>query len=292
MNTLFGMKVFQHVVELQSFISASQKLDISPPMITKYIKSLEEHLEVRLLNRTSRRISLTNEGKIYYDSCVEILNEIDQVESALKCRSVIPQGVLKIAVPSWFYFEKFNDSIKEYSNKYPEVSIELYSSDRIVDLVETGIDLALRVTEQPYSSLIAKRINKVSFFIVGSEEYFKTHKKPQDISDLENHTFIVTNNIKENNYINYIENGETKKVRIKDKYLTNNTMMAANFSNSGLGLTVLPEYIIKEKYFSNLEIVLPNLYLSNKYLFTVYSSRKFLSPKVRTFIDFITLKFK
>lgn len=292
MNTLFGMKVFQYVVELQSFVSASQKLDISPPMITKYIKSLEEHLEVRLLNRTSRRISLTNEGKIYYDSCVEILNEIDQVESALKCRSVIPQGVLKIAVPSWFYFEKFNDSIKEYSNKYPEVSIELYSSDRIIDLVETGIDLALRVTEQPYSSLIAKKINKVNFFIVGSEEYFKTHKKPQNISDLENHTFIVTNNIKENNYINYIENGETKKVKIKNKYLTNNTMMAANFSNSGLGLTLLPEYIIKEKYFSNLKMVLPNLHLSNKYLFTVYSSRKFLSPKVRTFIDFITLKFK
>lgn len=291
MDILLSMKIFRKVVELNSFVGASEKLDISTAMTSKYIKNLEDHLGVRLLNRTSRRLSLTNEGKIYYDSCTEILNDLEEVESAIKCASVVPTGILKVAVPAWFNFNYFTEGITAYCKKYPEVLLEISLNDRLIDLVEEGIDVALRVTYEPNSNLIARRICNVNFFITGSEKYLETYGTPKSISDFEKHKFINSNHSKQRNSLFYIENEIIKQIDVKPAMITNNTTLILKSALSGLGLAFLPEYLVNEcesiGSATKLKIVLPELKFPQHYLFAVYSSRRFLSPKVRTFIDFM-----
>jgi DNA-binding transcriptional LysR family regulator len=293
MDTLFSMKVFRQVVEMKSFVSASDKLDISTAMTSKHVKHLEEYLGVRLLNRTSRNLSLTDEGKIYYDSCAEILNELEEAESALKCSSVIPRGVLKVAAPVWFNISNFTDGISQYCEKYPEVIIDFILNDRMVDLVEEGIDIALRVTSEPHSTLIARRISQINFNIVGSPKYLAKHGRPSRPEDLLNHKFIVNNSTKQKNNLYFKCGEEQRHIEVKSVLNTNNTTLISQAAASGIGLAFLPAVLIKDEALVNkLEIVLPELSFPPVYLYAVYSSRRFLSPRVRTFIDFMVDWFK
>lgn len=289
MDLFFSIKIFQKVVELNSFSQAGEKLNMSTAMTSKYIKGLEEHLGVRLLNRTSRKISLTNEGKIYYERSSEILNELDDVESALKSTSVTPSGLLRITVPSWFGFKQFTDGVTKYSEKYPNVTVEILLNDKLYDLVEENIDLALRVVYDPQSSLIAKRICEVKFFIVGSKEYLDKYGRLESILDIKKHKFITQNHIKQKNILSYKENNQIKTIDIKPSLVTDNTIFSLESSLSGMGLAFVPEYLINQEHLKDkVEIVLPNITFPEHYLFAVYSSKRFLSPKVRTFIDFIS----
>ncbi|MFN4151641.1 MAG: LysR family transcriptional regulator [Candidatus Sericytochromatia bacterium] len=289
MDLFFSIKIFQKVVELNSFSQAGERLDLSTAMTSKYIKGLEEHLGVRLLNRTSRKISLTNEGKIYYERCSEILNELEDVESALKSTSVTPSGLLRITIPSWFGFRKFTEGISKYSEKYPNVTVEILLNDKLYDLVEENIDLALRVVYDPQSSLIAKRICEVKFFIVASKEYLNKYVTPQNILDLKKHKFITQNHTKQKNILYYKENNQIKNIDLNPSLITDNTIFSLESSLSGMGLAFVPEYLINQEHLKDkVEIVLPDVTFPEHYLFAVYSSKRFLSPKVRTFIDFIS----
>jgi DNA-binding transcriptional LysR family regulator len=289
MDLFFSIKIFQKVVDLNSFSQAAERLNMSTAMTSKYIKSLEEHLGVRLLNRTSRKISLTNEGRIYYERCSEILNDLEDVESALKCTSVIPSGLLRITVPSWFGFKKFTEGISKYSEKYPNVTIELFLNDRIYDLVEENIDVALRVVSDPNSNLIAKRICEVKFFIVASKEYLDKYGRLENINEIKKHKFITLNHVKQKNLLTYKEKNQIKAIDLKSSLITDNTSFSLESAISGMGLAFIPEYLITQELLdTKLEIVLPETILSEHYLFAVYSSKRFLSPKVRTFIDFMS----
>lgn len=293
MDTLFSMKVFKQVVELSSFIGASDRLNISTAMTSKHIKNLEEYLGVRLLNRTSRKLSLTNEGRIYYDSCAEILNELEETEASLKCSAAVPTGTLKVAVPVWFNISSFTDGISKYCEKYPEVLIELSLNDRLVDLVEEGIDIALRVTSDPHSTLIARRICPIKFGIVGSKKYLDKYGRPKHYSDLANHKFVINNNTRLKNNLIFKDGDQEKSMQLKVVLNTNNTSLVSKAVGSGIGLSYLPELLINEESpASKLEFVLPDLEFPPLYLFAVYSSRRFLSPRVRTFIDFMVDWFK
>lgn len=294
MDTLFSMKVFQQIAELGSFIAASEKLDISKAMTSKHIKHLEEHLGVRLINRTSRRISLTNEGKIYFERCNEIINDLEETEASLKSSNASPKGVLKVAVPNWFQFRHFTNGVKKYQEKYPDVMIDFSLNDRMVDLVEEGIDIALRVTNEPHSNLIARRICKVNFFITGNKTYLDKYGRPKNPYDLKEHKYISQTSTKMKNSLPLIYENKEISIEMKQIISTNSTALIAQMAASGVGLGLLPEYLISEEPLKNeLEIVLPEYTINmNVYLFAVYSSRKFLSPKVRTFIDFMAQWFK
>lgn len=294
MDTLYSMRVFKQVIDLNSFVAAAEKLDISTSVTSKHIKYLEEYLAVRLINRTSRRLSLTAEGKIFYDSCVDILNGFDEAQALLKSKTVTPKGLLKIAVPVWFINSDFTDAIATYLKKYPEVMVEVSLNDRIVDLVEEGIDIALRVTNEPHSTLIARRICEIKFVLVGSNDYLKIHGRPKKLSDLEKHKFIVINHTGLKKQFVFKVKDKIEQVEVTPTLSCNNTSFAAQASASGIGLALLPELLIQESSIhSKLEILLPEYAVPNLYfLYAVYSTRHFLSPKVRTFIDFMVEWYK
>lgn len=294
MDTLYSMRVFKQVIDMNSFVGASEKLDISTSVTSKHIKYLEEYLDVRLINRTSRRLSLTPEGKIFYDSCVEILNGFDETEASLKSKKVIPKGLLKVATPVWFINSNFTDAIASYLKKYPEVIVEVSLNDRIVDLVEDGIDVALRITNEPHSTLIARRICEIKFALVGSKEYLKTNGIPKHPSDLGKHKFIVINNTGLKTNFVFKINDKVEQVEVIPTLTCNNTSFAAQASASGIGLALLPELLIRESSTkSELKILLSDYAVPNLYfLYAVYSTKRFLSPKVRTFIDFMVEWYK
>lgn len=294
MDKFFMMKVFHQIIDTGSFIAASEKLGISKAMTSTHIKNLEDDLSVRLINRSSRKISLTNEGRIYYERCKEILKELEETESSLKSSIVNPKGLLRVAIPSWFQFKNFTQAIKKYHEKYPEVEIEFSLNDRIVDLVEEGIDLALRVTPEPHSNLIARRIIPIKFCIVGSKEYLDKYGRPNNLEDLKKYEWVQTSHIKVKNGIPFQDGDKTVYLDLKQIITANSTIMIATLAASGVGLVILPELLIKDEIVSNcFEQVLPEYSINiENYLYAVYSSRRYLSPKVRTFIDFMVEWFK
>jgi DNA-binding transcriptional LysR family regulator len=293
MDKLISMKLFTEIIDTGSFIGAAEKLDISKAMASKYIQFLEDDLGIRLINRTSRKISLTEEGRIYFEHCKELFNELEETEASLKNSTTSPKGTLKVAIPNWFQFRYFAEGINKYLEKYPKVTVDLSLSDRVVDLVEEGIDLALRVTTEPHFNLIARRICEVKFHVVGSKEYFDKYGWPQKPSDLENHKYVNQTSSKHGNMPFKDEN---KRITIKTKEVAsaNTTSMVAQMVAAGIGYAPLPEFLINDEPFkSKLKIVLNDYPIDMKtYLFAVYLNRRYLSPKVRTFIDFMVDWFK
>jgi DNA-binding transcriptional LysR family regulator len=294
MDKFATMKVFQQIIDTGSFIAASEKLGISKAMTSTHIRNLEDELGVRLINRTSRKISLTNEGRIYYERCREILKEVEETEASLKSSTANPKGLLRVAIPNWFQFKSFTEAIKKYREKYPEVEIDFSLNDRIVDLVEEGIDLALRVTAEPHSNLIARRIIPVSFCIAGSKEYFDKNGRPEKPEDLAKYEWVQTSHIRIKGGIPLKDGDKIVHVEMKQVITANSTIMVATLGASGAGLIILPELLVRDEIIKDcLEVVLPEYpVMVENYLFAVYSSRRYLSPKVRTFIDFMVDWFK
>lgn len=294
MDTLLSMKVFRQVAEQQSFVRAAERLNLSPAMTSKHIQHLEEYLGVRLLHRTSRRVSLTQEGKLYFERCSEILHELDATEAALRQASHKPRGVLQIAAPVWMHQRRFTEALAAYCRQYPEVRLDLNLEDRVVDLVEESVDLALRVTAEPHSNLIARRICPMPIVIVGSKRWLDAHGRPQRPEELSHYPMIVNHSLRVWNSLSYLGPDGPRQLQVKPVLQTNNTSLIAQAAASGIGLAVLPEWLLDDLSLSQeLEIVLPEIRWPEPfYLYAVYTSRRFQSPKVRSFIDHMLAWFK
>ncbi len=156
MDTLISMRVFRAVVELESFVRAAERLELSPAMASKHVMHLERQLGARLLNRSSRHLSLTESGRVYFDQCREMLDSLDEVAATLGRTAVVPRGMLKLSAPVWFANPIFTRALAAYRERCPEVAFDIDLSGRAVNLVEEGFDLALRVGQAPAASLIAR----------------------------------------------------------------------------------------------------------------------------------------
>lgn len=178
------MQVFRQVAELGSFVRAAEKLNLSTAMVNKHVRRLEEQLGVRLLQRTSRRVSLTHEGKLYLERLGDLLNELEALEALLSRAAIQPRGLLRIAAPVWLHQRSFGEALAAYRERYPEVLIDLQLSDRLQDLVEESLDLALRVTSSPHESLIASKLTQMPFRVVASPAYLAKWGRPSSPEQL------------------------------------------------------------------------------------------------------------
>lgn len=289
MDTFLSMKVFRQVVESGSFVAAAERLDLSTAMTSKHVMNLERNLGVRLLNRTSKHMSLTEIGTVYYEQCQEILDRLDVVEAAVRRSAVAVRGVLKITAPVWFANPIFTKALAEYRSRYPDVLLELNLNDRIVDLVEEGFDLALRVTVDHSSVLLARRICPIQFKLVGSPNYLLKHGYPINPSELSNHLLLTYSysQFEDGVVVHHGANGrETIKMTISMR--SNSTSMLYQAALVGSGLTFLPKWLIEEDLASGRLVGLKPEYMLPHVLEAVYTSRRYLSPKVRTFVDFLS----
>jgi len=287
MDRLTSMSVFVTVVDRGSFSAAAEQLQLSRASASKHIAALENCLGGRLLNRTTRRISLTEAGKAYYQRCNQILEDVAEAECVVTGFSSEPRGQLRVNAPMSFGTKQFADIVATFCQAHPDIGIELSLNDRIVDVIEEGYDLSIRITQLKDSSLIARKLAPCHRVLCASPNYLKTHGRPAEPDDLDQHAclhYAYSEGGK-----NWILNGPDgeHQIRIRPQLTANNGDVLYAAARLGLGIALLPTFIVGDAIRAgDLDIVLPAYQPLGINIYAVYASRKHLSAKVRTFIDF------
>jgi DNA-binding transcriptional LysR family regulator len=288
MDTLVSIRVFCAVAELKSFSAAAERLAMSPAMTSKHVMHLEAHLSARLLNRTSRHVSLTETGALYFEQARQMMEGLDEVEAAVSQTMLAPKGRLRMSAPVWMANPLFAEVLADYRARYPDVTLEIDLSGRLVNLVEEGFDLALRATATPDPGLIARKLAEIPFHLVASPVYLKRAGRPKSLADLNGQPFLAYNVVMGDGTLE-LGGPEARQMVKFDPVLKSNTeglLHAAALH--GMGLTFLPAWMIRQDIAEKrLELVLPQAAALTAQLLGVYPSRKYLSAKVRTFLDFV-----
>ncbi|SAK62399.1 LysR family transcriptional regulator [Caballeronia catudaia] len=288
MDALTSLRVFREVVEAGSFVKAAERLDISTAMTSKHVANLERQLGVRLLNRTTRHLSLTEAGSVYYEQCSEALDILQAAQAAVGVQTAQPQGVLKVTAPGWFANRKFADLLVAYQARYPGVLVDLRLENRFVDLVEEGYDMAIRATSEPSPSLIVRPLCTMPFVLAGSTAYLERHGRLRHPDDVARHRLVLPTYT---NIDSVTLTGPDGAFIVKNHAVlkTNDTSMALQLVRAGLGLAYFPAWIVEPELASGALVrVLPNYTAFAPSVYAVYTSRKYMTTKVRTFIDFLS----
>ncbi|MBR0835430.1 LysR family transcriptional regulator [Bradyrhizobium manausense] len=289
MDSLVSMRVFCLVAELKSFATAAQRLRISPAMVSKHVMQLEKRLGTRLLNRTSRRVSLSESGALYFEQARQMLDSLDEIEAAVGNTTVVPHGTLRLTAPVWMANTMFAGVLADYQARYPEVRLDVDLSGRLVNLVEEGFDLALRATGAPDEALIARPITSVPFYMVAAPAFIKRAGRPATFADLAGQALLHYALYPGESFSFTGEHGP-ETVKLNPVLRSGNETLLHMAALEGMGLAFLPKWLVAEDIASGrLEHVMPEHIIFVGKLFAVYPSRKYLSAKVRTFIDFIAV---
>lgn len=189
MDTLVSMKVFRHVVEVGSFVGAAERMEMSAAMASKHVMHLEQQLGARLLNRTTRRVAPTEAGREYYERLSQVLTELEEAEQVVGAASVVPQGRLRVSSLSAFGLSHVMAAVADYAAQYPQVIVDMTLSDRVVELIDEGFDVAIRASPSGLksSSLIARQIATAHLVLCASPAYLRRHGTPKTVADLARH---------------------------------------------------------------------------------------------------------
>ena len=288
MDKLMSMRVFSAVAKNRSFSVAAKKLSISKAMVSKHIKSLENSLSVRLFNRTTRKLNLTDAGSSYYEKVNIILSEIDETESAISQLNSEPKGKLKVmAQPSFGAFH-LSRALSLYLKKYTEVTVNLELSHRIPDLVEENIDLAFHVGELNDSMYVSRRIASARRVICASPEYIKKIGMPKKPEDLLNHNCLIYMPRNDMGKWEFLDKGKRKKIKVTGDIQCNSGDALRVASIQSRGITQLPTYMVGlDIQAGRLQAVLEDFEPEKQPIYAIYNHRKYISAKIKTFIDFI-----
>ncbi|MGH7108189.1 MAG: LysR substrate-binding domain-containing protein [Acetobacteraceae bacterium] len=286
MDTLTGIKVFLQVVESGSFVAAADRLDVSTAMVSKHVMSVEQRLGVRLLNRNSRTLSLTEPGRIYFERCKVILDDLEETELQLGTLGSSPRGTLRITCPSWFASHLFATLLARYRAQFPEILLDISFEDRLVDLVEDGYDLALRMSprlESLPAGLIARPVRPLPFLIAASRKYIERNGAPESPQDLPHHDCIAVGNMD-----SWVFVGPKGRSEVPARIVQRFRSMAGvpHAVAAGNGLAPLPMTLFEEPAFQDVLVpVLRDYPLWQTTLYLVYVTRKYMPFKIRSFID-------
>ena len=288
MDRLMSMRVFSAVAKNRSFSVAAKKLSISKAMVSKHIKSLENSLSVRLFNRTTRKLNLTDAGSSYYEKVNIILSEIDETESAISQLNSEPKGKLKVmAQPSFGAFH-LSRALSLYLKKYTEVTVNLELSHRIPDLVEENIDLAFHVGELNDSMYVSRRIASARRVICASPEYIKKIGMPKKPEDLLNHNCLIYMPRNDMGKWEFLDKGKRKKIKVTGDIQCNSGDALRVASIQSRGITQLPTYMVGlDIQAGRLQALLEDFEPEKQPIYAIYNHRKYISAKIKTFIDFI-----
>ena len=287
-----GMRVFTAVVEAGSFAGAADKLDLSRGMATRYVAQLEAHLGVRLLNRTTRKLSLTEAGVDYYQRATQVLAMVEEAESSVAQEASVPRGALRMTTSMGFGVPHLGRAITEYLRRYPGVEVELTLNERAVDLVEEGFDLSVRIAAQIDPGLVARRLTGVRTVACASPGYLKKRGMPESPEQLIGHNCMTYAHANWQNEWRFRQNGVERRVRISGNLRGNNGNILVDAAIEGLGVILEPNFLVFEALRQKrLVRILSDWETDQLSVFAVYPNRKFLPPKVRSFIDFLADRF-
>ena len=290
MDRLQAMQVFTRVVDTNSFTKAAETLDLPRASVTTIIQNLESYLGVRLMHRTTRRLSLTPDGAAYYERCVRILADVDETESSLQNGSKKPHGKLRVDMPGSLGRTVVIPSLCEFHTRYPDIDLQLGFSDRPVDLLQEGVDCVIRVGALQDSSLVARRIGLFECVTVAAPDYLSRAGEPRSIEELSQYQAVNYFSSRTGRVIDwsFLVNGQEVEVKMTGSVSVNDADAYLTCALEGFGLIQAPLYMALPHLRSGaLKEVLPEWKPLPMPISTVYPHSRHLSPKVRVFVDWV-----
>jgi len=293
MESLDVMAIFARVVEAEGFSAAARELGLSKSAVSKQIARLEDRMGVRLLNRTTRRLSLTEAGEAFYQGCRRVVAEADAAREAVGHLAERPRGRLAISAPMSFGVRHLAPILPAFMERCPEVTVDLQLDDRRVDLVDEGFDVALRIGGLSGQSLVARRLASLCRGLVAAPAYLDAHGRPRTFDDLRSHECLLYSYQESGSAWRFPRSGGTRDVRVQGRLRVNNGDALLAAAVAGMGIALLPTFICAEALRSgHLEKVLPGWRdIGDSAIYAVYPARRNLSPKVRVFVDFLSERF-
>ena len=289
MDRLAAMEAFVRVVEAGSFVGAADRLGASTSSVSRLVADLESHLGARLRHRTTRRLAVTETGQAYYERCVQLLADVDEAESAAGAAAAAPSGRLKLTCPYNLLAQPIAPALAEFSRRHPQVGFEVVVADRLIDLVEEGFDLAVRIGAPGGEQLVARRLGTTELVACASPAYLKRHGTPREPADLAGHSALTYAYVASPFLWRFIDpSGQPREVRVGGPLHANSGELLVAAAVAGMGVVFEPDFVVGPCLArGELQRVLPGYAGPRLDVWAVYPSRRHLSAKVRTFVDYL-----
>lgn len=287
MDTLDLMRTFVAVADTQSFTGAGKRLGRSKALVSKHVGELEERLGVRLINRTTRSVQVTEIGRAYYERARGLIADFESLEESIKAESGQPRGRLRITAPQTLGELELVEMLAAFRQRYPSLDVEVFLADRLVDLIGEGFDLAIRVTTLQDSTLIARKLCDVRLLLCASPAYFAEAGRPRTPQDLARLNCIVDSNIRWRDSWRFGPVGREAVVRVEPCLTVNSATAVHRALHLGLGVGFIPEFAVaRDLREGRLVALFEDATVQALGVYLVYPHRMHLSAKVRAFIDF------
>ena len=293
MDRFQSLTAFAKVVETGSFARAADRLDVSVSAVSRQVAELEAHLGVRLLNRTTRRLSLTDSGRAFHERCIQLLADLEEAEQEVIASAIVPRGTLRVTASISFGVGYLAESIAQFRRQHPQLRFDLELSDRAVDLVDEGIDLAIRIGDIGSQGLIGRRIGVAQLICCAAPSYLARHEAPRTPADLAAHPCLTYAYSSTGNVWRFADrDGRIQDVKVSGPAHANNGAMLAALAVAGMGINLEPDFIVADDVRAGrLVVLLPGYAVPPIGISATYPSRRHLSAKVRSFVDFLVERF-
>ncbi len=279
-----GISEFVYVAEAESFTMAAKKLTISTAQVSRQITALEQRLKVKLLYRTTRKVSLTQEGSLFYQHCRAVLDGLEQAETAITNLQATPQGTIKLTASVTFGEQQILPLINNFVLKHPDIEVVAQLTNQKIDLVDEGYDLAIRLGSLKDSSLMAKKLAERTNFVCAAPSYLEKHSTPHTLSELNKHNCLLGTR----DYWRFSEGEKSKNIRVSGSVRFNSGYGLVDAALKGLGIVQLPDYYVKDSIDQGKLITLLDHYREpDEGIWAVYPHNKQLSPKIRILVDYL-----
>ena len=288
MDKFREMRVFAAVVDAGSFIGACDAVGLSKAAVSRHVQELEARLGVRLLQRTTRKLSLTDEGDVFYTRCKELLADVEEAEAEISSRAGVASGLLKVNVPVSFGILHLAPLWAEFMARHPSVTLEITLSDRVVDLVDEGFDVAVRIARLPNSTLISRRLASTGMVVCASPTYIARHGAPAHPSDLAHHAVMAYSLYAGGNTWEFDGPAGKVVVQVAPRIHTNSGDTCRAVALQHGGVVFQPSFLVGDDLRSGALVqVMPEYTSTSLGIYAVYPTRRHLSPKVRLLVDFL-----
>lgn len=292
MDKFQEMRVFAAVIDAGSFVGAADALDMSKAAVSRYVSELEERLGARLMQRTTRRLSLTDEGEVFLARSRDILASIEESEEEISTRASSASGLLKVSVPVSFALKHLAPLWSDFLAAHPRLTLDVQLADRVVDLVDEGFDLALRIARLPDSSLVSRKIASTRLVLCASPAYLKRRGKPVHPHDLAAHEVIGYSLLAMKDQWQFDGPEGAVTVKVTPRLWTNNGDTSVAAAVRGAGINLQPTFLIADELTDGrLVEILPEYRSIELGIYAIYPSRKFVLPKVRALVEFLATAF-
>ncbi|WP_166424067.1 LysR family transcriptional regulator [Paraglaciecola sp. 20A4] len=292
MDTLDGMRTFVAVARQKSFTDGAKQIGISTKLASKYIGQLEQKYNALFFHRTTRSVMLTETGRAYFERCVPLLEQFDELEDVIQHRQAALSGTIRLTAPTAFGSTKLVDALEPFLQQHPNISVELNLSDRHVAIIDEGVDVAIRFGQLQDSTLIAKRLMKMRIVVFASPDYLSRHGKPSHPSALATHNCLMQKSQVDPENWRFKVNGKLVTVNVHGAFASNSPRAVTHMASQGLGIGMGPKYVT-EPYLQDgsLQLLFENYEANELILNAVYASSRHLPARIRALLDHLAATF-